>query len=94
MEAVLIAIVAGIFGGSGLVAIINAIKDYRNSVSDKESDADIRLYQRLEARLAHVEQQLKDIERELDQERTYNAQLIGTLSMNSINIPERITRDS
>lgn len=91
-EPVILAIIALLGAGGGITTIVKAILDHRANVSAREQDADNRLVTRLEARLTDTENRLSRVEADLEDERAFNALLIGALARAGITIPPRPPR--
>lgn len=82
MEAIIIAAIVALGGTGGVVAALKAFFDYRSGIQNKEVNADERIMDRLE-------NQLKKLQEDFDEERRYTNRLLNSLAQAGIAIPER-----
>lgn len=89
MEAILIALIAMVGGGGGLVALYKAISDAKANKANREDEADNRLVARLEHRLNDYEDRISELEKQHNNDVAYILQLSIALSKAGFDIPAR-----
>lgn len=77
-----VALSAAVLGSGGLVALFNAIKDWRKGAAQRIEEAEQKHLLRLDTEVAMLKNKVGELE-------VYNLMLINTLIDNGIRVPRR-----
>lgn len=82
MEAIIIAIIVGLFGSGGYVTWYKAKNDYKDKARNSELDADSRFFTR-------YDKEILGLNTEIDELEDYNNRLVNELIRNGIPVPPK-----
>lgn len=82
MEAIIIAIIVGLFGSGGYVTFYKARNDYKDKTRNSELDADSRFFTR-------YDKEILELNTEIDELEDYVNRLVNELIKNGIPVPPK-----